>query len=181
MEIPATTFSYFVIETNSRLKNLEKNIWLYIGHFLHKHNELCLKGMGRFATQYHEFTVDPVSKKITPAHKKVYFQVGDFDTTAEFLSFLALVLVQPEKVIVDNIALIFGDFHESILADQKHQIDGFGSFKFNVMGELVFDSSPEIAFNDQTFGLKPIHFAANLLKTKRLVIEEATQEDRETT
>jgi len=181
VEIPAYTFYYFVIETTARLNKLDTHIWQYIGHYLHKHNELCLMGMGRFATQMNEFSVDPVSKKIIPAFKKVYFQVGDFETSPEFLLFLAAILDQTENAIVDNIALTLADFNETILLNQKHQIDGFGSFKYNIMAELVFESSTEISYNDNTFGLKPVHFAANLLKTKRLVLEKIEEEDQELT
>lgn len=163
------------------MKNLNKNIWLYIGHYLHKHNELCLQGIGRFATQVHDFSVDPVSKKIIPAYKKVYFQVGDFESSQEFLVFLSAILDQTEMVIVDNIKLILDEFLENIQVNQKQLVEGFGSFKYSAMGELVFESDIEATFNDNTFGLKPIHFAANLLKTKRLVVEEQEQEDKELT
>ena len=163
------------------MKNLNKNIWQYIGHYLHKHNELCLHGIGRFVTQVYDFSVDPVSKKIIPAYKKVYFQVGDFETSQEFLLFLSAILDQTEMIIVDNIKLILEEFNENIQVNQKQQVEGFGLFKYNAMGELGFESDLETTFIDNTFGLKPIHFAANLLKTKRLVVEEQEQEDKELT
>ncbi len=181
MEIPVHTFSYFVKETIEILKNLDKNIWQYIGHYLHKHNELCLQGMGRFATQVHGFSVDPISKKIVPGYKKIYFQVGDFETSPQFLAFVSAILDQSEIFIVDNIKLILVDFVIATKENQKQVVENFGVFKFNVMGELVFESGLDLTFNDQTFGLKPVHFAANLLKTKRLVVEEQVQEDQELT
>ena len=163
------------------MKNLDKNIWQYIGHYLHKHNELCLQGIGRFATQVHGFSVDPVSKKIIPAYKKIYFQVGDFETSPQFLAFVSAILDQPEIFIVDNIKLILADFVFATKVNQKQVVENFGVFKLNVVGELVFESGLDLTFNDQTFGLKPVHFAANLLKTKRLVVEEQEQEDQELT
>jgi hypothetical protein len=158
---------------------VEKKFWTYIIHYLHKHNELCLADFGRFAAQVSEFSVDPVAKKITPQRKRIYFQTGEFGNSPEFLTFIASISNDTPVQIVDNLASFVSKAKSQLKSDAKIIVEDFGTFKMNVMGELEFDSNQTLFFEDQSFGLRPIHFAANLLKTKRIVVEQAEEEEQE--
>ncbi|MCF8425423.1 MAG: SPOR domain-containing protein [Bacteroidia bacterium] len=165
-----------------KIENVELKgpiIWQFIKHYLHKHNELCIVGFGRFAAQVHEFNIDPVAKKVIPSFRKIYFQPGEFDTSIEFVEFLASSLEMPSIEIVDKLGLFVNGFQNHVSTAQKVEIEGFGLFKFNVMGELEFESALSSNFDDISFGLKPIHFAANLLKTKRIVVDKVDTEEEE--
>lgn len=148
-------------------------------HYLHKHNELCLEGFGRFATQVTEFSVDPVAKKISPLRKRIYFQTGEFGNSQSFLNFIATISKESELEIVNNLVDFVGSVKNQIKIDSKTVVDNFGTFRINMMGEIEFDSNPTIFFEEKSFGLRPIHFAANLLKTKRIVVEQTQDEELE--
>lgn len=159
------------------MEAVEKKIWDSIKHYLHKHKELCLEDFGRFAAQSNEFSVDPIAKKIIPAQKKIYFQVGNFSNTPEFITFLSEITHKTEVEIVNILFQFWKKFKNDIQSSKRVEIEGLGLFKFNVMGEIDFESVQSDPFLDESFGLKPIHFAANLLKTKRIVVETAEEED----
>ena len=165
-----------------KLENVELKgplIWQFIKHFLHKHNELCIAGLGRFAAQVHEFTIDPVAKKVIPSSRKIYFQPGEFQSSIEFIEFLATSLELESVEIVDKLNQFVTGFQKHINTIQKVEIESFGLFKFNVMGELEFESALSSNFDELSFGLKPIHFAANLLKTKRIIVDKVDSEEEE--
>ncbi|MCG9881444.1 MAG: hypothetical protein MH472_12670 [Bacteroidia bacterium] len=160
-----------------KLEAVDKKIWDLIKHYLHKHTELCLEEFGRFAAQSNEFSVDPIAKKIIPAQKKIYFQVGNFENTPEFIQFVSEVLNISSEEIVNILHSFWKKFKLELQTLKRVEIEGLGLFKFNVMGEIDFESVQTDPFLDETFGLKPIHFAANLLKTKRIVVETVEEED----
>ncbi|MDZ4666985.1 MAG: SPOR domain-containing protein [bacterium] len=181
MEIANVAFSYFVLQKEKKDLKVEKKIWSYIIHYLHKHNELCLSGFGRFATQVNEFTVDPVAKKITPSRKRIYFQTGEFSHTPQFIDFVATITQEEKGLIVDKLNVFIKSLFIQLKSNPKTTIEDFGTFRQNVMGDLEFDSNQTLFFDDQSFGLQPIHFAANLLKTKRIVLEAPVEEELELT
>ncbi len=156
----------------------DQHIWSIITHYLHKHKELCLSGMGRFAAQSNEFFVDPMAKKILPACKKIYFQGGSFEHTTEFLTFSAPVFNCSESEIVHNLDKFIVRFIHSLQSKKRLEIENLGVFKWSdTRGEIEFESIQQDLFLDDTFGLKPIHFAANLLKTKRIILETPEEEE----
>jgi cell division septation protein DedD len=177
VEIALRTFSYFVYRKAHRLSITSSKIWPLLIHYLHKHNELCLAGLGRFVAETSEFHVDPVSKKIYPASRKIYFQSGEFENSTEFLAFAASLNKSTHETFVDKLA----QFAEALQGEVKElnrlEIEHFGTFKLNVMGELDFESTKGDLFDENSFGLKPVHFAANLLKTKRIIVEQ--EDDKE--
>lgn len=158
---------------------MEKKFWTYVIHYLHKHNELCLADFGRFATQVSDFSVDPVAKKITPQRKRIYFQTGEFGNSSDFLTFITTISNDNPAQLVDNLASFVASVKSQLKLESKITIEDFGTFRMNVMGELEFDSNQTLFFDDESFGLRPIHFAANLLKTKRIVVEQAEEEEQE--
>ncbi len=161
------------------LNKAEAHIWELIGHYLHKHNELCIAGFGRFAKQTQGYIVDPVAKKIIPSAHKVYFQVGEFETSPEFIQFLNQCIGSDAQSHVDKLASFVNAVKTDLQANFKLIIPHFGSFSLQVTGELSFECATGISFNENTFGLIPVHFAANLLKTKRIVVEKPEEEGEE--
>jgi cell division septation protein DedD len=156
----------------------EEQIAQFIKHFLHKHKELCVAGLGRFISEEQECVVDPVAKFIYPASHKVNFAQGDFETTPEFISFLEKY--SGINQVVEKLANFGTSVKAEILPGNKLEIDGLGYFKVNVLGELDFEPVKYSNFNSSSFGLKPVHFAANLLKVKRLeVVPEEDEADPE--
>lgn len=156
--------------TSSELKIVH-----FIKHFVYAHNELCLAGIGRFVCEEVEYIVDPVAKLISPCMKKVNFSQGDFITSPAFIDFLSAhseINDVSEKLESFPMAL-----KASILPGKRLEIDGFGYFKFNVLGELDFEPLREVSIEKASFGLKPIHFAANLVKVKRLEVSTEEEED----
>lgn len=163
---------------HTKLEISEQHIWSIITHYLHKHKELCLSGLGRFAAQSNEFFVDPMAKKILPACKKIYFQGGSFEHTTEFLTFSAAVFNCSEFEIVHNLDRFILRFVSSLETKKRVEIENLGIFKLSdTNGEIDFESTQQDLFLDDTFGLKPIHFAANLLKTKRIILETPEEEE----
>lgn len=179
MEIALPTFSYFVYCKKHKLSISSCKIWPIIIHYLHKHNELCLAGLGRFAADTSEFHVDPVSKKIFPASRKIYFQYGEFENSAEFLAFATQLNKTNQEVFVDKLAQFAEVLQGEVKELKRLEIEHFGTFKLNVMGELDFESAKGDLFDENSFGLKPVHFAANLLKTKRIIVEQEDDKEEE--
>jgi nucleoid DNA-binding protein len=177
VEIDTKASAYFVIGKKKKLEAVEQHIWDLIRHYLHKHTELCLLDFGRFAAQSNDFSVDPIAKKISPAQKRIYFQAGTFTHTPEFLLFSETILPGTSDEIVHNLNQFILRFKAELQQKKRIEIEDLGVFKFNVMGEIDFESVQSDPFLDNTFGLKPIHFAANLLKTKRIVVETPEEED----
>ncbi len=147
----------------------------FIKHYLYAHNELCLAGVGRFVCEEVDYIVDPVAKIISPCMKKINFSQGDFITTPAFIDFLAAHSQLNE--ISNRIESLGLSLRSAILPGKRLEIDGFGYFKFNVLGELDFEPLREVSIEKASFGLKPIHFAANLLKVKRLEFSAEEDED----
>ncbi len=179
VEIALPTFSYFVYCKKHKLSINSSKIWPIIIHYLHKHNELCLAGLGRFAAEINEFHVDPVSKKIFPASRKIYFQQGEFENSAEFLAFADQLNKTNQEVFVDKLAQFAEVLQGEVKELKRLEIEHFGTFKLNVMGELDFESTKSDLFDENSFGLKPVHFAANLLKTKRIIVEQEDDKEEE--
>ena len=179
VEIALPTFSYFVYCKKHKLNINSSKIWPIIIHYLHKHNELCLAGLGRFAAEINEFHVDPVSKKIFPASRKIYFQQGEFENSAEFLAFADQLNKTNQEVFVDKLAQFAEVLQGEVKELKRLEIEHFGTFKLNVMGELDFESTKSDLFDENSFGLKPVHFAANLLKTKRIIVEQEDDKEEE--
>jgi hypothetical protein len=156
----------------------EEQIAQFIKHFLHKNKELCVAGLGRFISEEQACVVDPVAKFIYPASFKVNFAQGDFETTPEFASYLEKY--SGINQVVEKVANFGKSIKAEILPGKKLEIDGLGFFKLNVLGELDFEPVKHANFNSGSFGLKPVHFAANLLKVKRLeVVPEEDEADPE--
>ncbi|MFY8190766.1 MAG: SPOR domain-containing protein [Bacteroidia bacterium] len=177
MEIDTLASAYFVIRKKKKLEAVKQHIWDLIRHYLHKHNELCLLDFGRFAAQSNDFSVDPIAKKITPAQKRIYFQAGTFAYSPEFLLFSETILPGTTEEIVHNLNQFILRFKAELQQKKRIEIEYLGIFKYNVLGEIDFESVQSDPFLDNTFGLKPIHFAANLLKIKRIVVERPEEED----
>lgn len=161
------------------LNKAEAHIWELIGHYLHKHNELCIAGFGRFAKQTQGFIVDPVAKKIVPSAHKVYFQVGEFETSPEFIQFLSLCLGLNPMALVDKLNSFVNATKEDLQAHFKLVLPHLGVFNLQSTGELSFESAAGETFNENSFGLTAVHFAANLLKTKRIVVEKPDEQGEE--
>jgi cell division septation protein DedD len=156
----------------------EEQIALVIKHFLHKNKELCVAGLGRFMSEEQACVVDPVAKFIYPASHKVNFDPGDFETTPEFITYLENYSGITKAV--EKLANFGKLIKAEILSGKKLEIEGLGFFKLNVLGELDFEPIKNSNFNSNSFGLKPVHFAANLLKVKRLeVVSEEDEADNE--
>lgn len=168
------------IAEKTKVGQAEKQLWSVIAHYLHKHNELCLAGMGRFACTVNECRVDPVAKLMFPAGKTVFFQSGDFATTPDFSLFLKTVLGKTDLDVDDKLLQFASLFRAGLKEKGKFEVEGFGSFRTNVMGEPEFEQHSSVSFRDESYGLKPVHFAANLVKTKRITIDKE-EEDPELT
>ena len=177
MEINRRLPTYFVIIGTKILEIKEQHIWRIITHYLHKNKELCLYGLGRFAAQSNAFFVDPMAKKIIPAHKKIHFQPGNFEHSPEFLTFCAHLFTCDEVEIVHNLENFINRFTKLLQVNKRIEIENLGVFKYTIIEEIEFESTHQDLFFDNTFGLKPVHFAANLLKTKRIVVETPEEED----
>lgn len=153
----------------------EEQIAQFIKHFLHRHNELCIAGLGRFISEEQECVVDPVAKFIYPASHKVNFAHGNFETSPEFISFL-------EKhsginQVTEKLANFGKSIKEEVLSTKKLEIEDLGFFKLNVLGEIDFEPFKHSNYKSSSFGLKPVHFAANLLKVKRLEVVPEEEDD----
>jgi hypothetical protein len=153
----------------------ELKIAYFIKHYLFAHNELCVAGIGRFVCNISEFSIEPISKVISPKHKTINFSQGNFETTPEFITFLK---DNSNISYLDDKLAIFGlSLRAAILPGKRLEIDGFGYFKFNVLGELDFEPIKTLSFEKSTFGLGSIHFAANLHKVKRMDVSSEEDED----
>ncbi len=161
------------------LNKAEAHIWELIGHYLHKHNELCIAGFGRFAKQTQGYIVDPVAKKIVPSTHKVYFQVGEFETSPAFIQFLTQCLGTDSSANVNKLQGFVEAVKTELQSNMKLAIPHLGTFILQITGDLSFESAKTETFNENTFGLIPVHFAANLLKTKRIVVEKPEEEGEE--
>lgn len=149
-----------------------------ISHYLHNHNELCIEGLGRFSGEEVSFLVDPVAKFIYPANRKLNFAVDNSSTTEDFLLFLEKVcLIHNPK---EKLISFTQSLKQDLQANRKLELEGLGFFKLNVMGEVDFEPYRQESYEASTFGLKPVHFAANLLKVKRIEIQKE-EEDPEVT
>jgi nucleoid DNA-binding protein len=159
------------------LKAVNHQIWELIRHYLHKNSELCIANFGRFAAQSNYFSVDPIAKKITPSSQKIHFQPGVFENSKDFLKFYSEISSASIENNVDNLNKFFKDFKFELQKSNRIEVEYFGTFKFNSLGEIEFESQVNNPFLDSSFGLQPIQFAANLLKTKRIVVELPEEED----
>ena len=158
------------------MKAVNHQIWELIRHYLHKNSELCIANFGRFAAQSSYFSVDPIAKKITPSNQKIHFQPGVFENSIEFLNFYSEISSSSDNN-VDNLNKFFKEFKLELQKSNRLEVDSFGTFKINSLGEIEFESQMNDSFLDSSFGLQPIQFAANLLKTKRIVVELPEEED----
>jgi cell division septation protein DedD len=150
----------------------------FIKHFLYTHEVLCIAGLGRFVCETSKFSLDPVSKSISPNYKVIHFTEVEVETSFEFLDYLrqhSNIAYLEEKLRQFGSAL-----RAEILPGKRLEIEGFGYFKFNVLGELVFEPIRGVSFQKESFGLPSVQFSANLLKVKRLELPpEEEQEDTE--
>ncbi|MDP1725913.1 MAG: hypothetical protein Q8M15_03950 [Bacteroidota bacterium] len=166
------------------MQNEQKNTWNIISHFLHKHNELALSGVGIFSCEQSYIIVDPLAKIISPAAKKIHFLPHSDSCTKEFLLFFKEISGESESLIVDKLLQLAKDFNTELLANGKLNIEGFGIFHLGSDQQISFKQQEGDHFNADSFGLVKIHFAANLSKIKRIVVEKPileTQEDRDLT
>ena len=153
----------------------ELKIAYFIKHYLFSHNELCVAGIGRFVCEVSDFTVDPISKVVSPKRKSINFSQGDFETTPDFIAFLKDY--SNISYLDDKLDLFGLSLRAAILPGKRFEIDGFGYFKFNVLGELDFEPIKNLSFEKSSFGLDTVHFAANLHKVKRMDVSLEEEED----
>ncbi len=128
--------------------------------------------------------VDPVAKEINPAGKKIHFLPQEAPHSNKFLLFFKEISGEAEPIIVDKLLQIAKDFHAELLANGKLNIEGFGIFNLGSDQQISFKQQEGDYFNADSFGLVKIHFAANLNKIKRIVVEKPspeTQEDKDLT
>lgn len=159
----------------------EKQIWECIIHFLHKHESLCLQGIGCFRAEEESCLVDPVAKLVYPAKRIIQFESCDEPTTPAFGPFLKRLLGKEDINLEKNLNGFAELFHLALKDRSRLEIEGLGSFRNNVVGITEFEPMPGNPFFDASFGLKPIHFAANLVRTKRITVEQVNEEDPELT
>ncbi len=153
----------------------ELKIAYFIKHYLFSHNELCVAGIGRFVCEVSDFTVDPISKIVSPKKKSINFSQGDFETTPDFIVFLK---DYSDIIYLEDKLNLFGlSLRAAILPGKRFEIEGFGYFKFNILGELDFEPTKNLSFEKSSFGLDAVHFAANLHKVKRMDVSLEEEED----
>ncbi len=150
----------------------------FIKHFLYTHEVLCIAGLGRFVCESSKFSLDPVSKSISPNYKVIHFSEVEVETSFEFLDYLR----QHSNIsyIEDRLRQFGSALRAEILPGKRLEIEGFGYFKLNVLGELVFEPIRGVSFQKESFGLPSVQFSANLVKVKRLELPpEEEEEDTE--
>lgn len=125
-----------------------------------------------------------MAKVINPAGKKIHFFAHSERNSKDFLLFFKEISGEAESVIVDKLFQLAKEFNAELLANGKLNIEGFGIFNLGSDQQINFKQQEADYFNADSFGLVKIHFAANLNKIKRIVVEKPgieTQEDKDLT
>ena len=146
---------------------------------MHKHNELAIAGIGKFTSDDQGFMVNPVSKIISPRQKNIRFQAHSDETSAPFVSFFEELHGLDTSSVVDKLSQLAIDFEIFFKSNSKLMIEPFGFFKLDQENQIQWESSKSECFEESSFGLFPVHFAANLTKVKRIIVEKHQHQEEE--
>ncbi len=155
------------------------HIWEVIFHYLHKHNELAISGIGKFTAEINGVVINPVAKTIHPNNRTIHFHQHADETTPEFIAYFANYSNLTEGAIVNKLEQLAANFRTKLKSDLKWVIEPFGTFRLDIDNCIFWDSAKTENFCDSSFGLVPLNFMASLNKVKRIVVEKTTVVEEE--
>ncbi|MBC7381536.1 MAG: hypothetical protein H7296_00905 [Bacteroidia bacterium] len=153
--------------------NEHLHIWRIIFHFLHKHKELALQGVGTFTAVETPLSVDPLAKIISPAYNTIRFVHAAEENSPTFLNYYKEISGLSESAIVNKLLQLSLAFEKKLSECGKFLVEGTGCFYIDKDHIITFKPEEGLLFLDDSFGLQKIHFAANLNKIKRIIVEKA--------